>query len=470
MTIRPSDLTRMLRDATRPLRERLGLRSLSRRLRAAAALRLAAARRQRSRATFVGVTGSSGKSTTVALLSHILAGSRRVHTQVFGNVLDDLTGTLRELADDHDTVVAELGVTGIGTMRPMAALARPTAAIVTKVGLEHYSAFRSREAVAREKGELVAALPVDGLAILNADDANVMSMAQRTKARVVTFGWSEGADYRVVAARAAFPDHLVVEVETPAGRFTLQTPFFGEHFWLATAAAFAGAVELGVDAAEAAARIAAFTPPFDRCGVLAVPGGPTFVVDSVKAPAEGIAEAIAAVKKARAPAKRIVIGHISDYAGNPRKHYRDAYLLARDAADAVVFVGENVHRVGASDADRAEGVFAGFATPREAADHIRATAQPGELIFIKGSRNLHLERIALAWTNDVRCWEVRCGLSLDCIRCGMLAVPREDQGALRRAARRRRFWRGLLRLGRRSEPGAAATAAVAQKDGQETGR
>lgn len=470
MTIRPSDLIRKLRDATRPLRRRLGLRTLSRRLRRAAALRLAAAARQRSSATFVGVTGSSGKSTTVALLSHILAGSRPVHTQVFGNILDDLTDTLRNLPGDCDTVVAELGVNGVGTMRPMAMLARPSVAIVTKVGLEHYTAFRSREAVAREKGELVAVLPADGLAILNADDVNVMSMAQRTRARVVTFGWSEDADYRVISARAAFPDRLVVEVEMPAGRFVIQTPFFGEQFWLATAAAFAGAVEQGVDPMEAIARIATFTPPFDRCGVLAVAGGPTFVLDSVKAPAEGIADAIAAVKKARAPAKRIVIGHISDYAGNPRKHYRDAYRLAREAADAVVFVGENMHRVPASDDDRAKGIFTGFVTPREAADHIRATAQPGELIFIKGSRNLHLERIALAWTQDVRCWEVHCGMGFDCIRCGMLAVPREDQGALRRAGRRRRFWSGLLRFGRRSQPGAAAIAAVTQKDGPKTGR
>jgi UDP-N-acetylmuramoyl-tripeptide--D-alanyl-D-alanine ligase len=458
MTVRSISLTRSLRDATRPLRDRLGLRTLSKRLRKAAALRLAAAARRGSSATFVAVTGSSGKSTTVSLLSHILAGSRAVHTQVFGNTLDDLTGTLRAMPKETGVFVAELGVTAVGSMRPMATLFSPTAAIVTKVGLEHYTAFRSREAVAREKGELVAALPAGGLAILNADDANVMSMAARTAARVVTFGWSEGADYRVSAAGAAFPDRLVVEVEAPAGRFTLETPFFGEQFWLASVAAFAAALELGVDAAEATARIASFTPPFDRCGVLPVPGGPTFVVDSVKAPAEGIAVALAAVKTARAPFKRVVIGHISDYAGNPRKQYRDAYRLGREAADAVVFVGENVHRARASDDELAKGLFAGFATTREAAEHIRRTARPGELIFIKGSRNLHLERIALVWTHEVRCWDDRCGLAYDCIRCGLLAVPRDEHGAIRRAERRQRFWGRLLGFGRREQAEATRPA------------
>ncbi len=457
-------LARTLRDATRPLRRRAGLRTLSRSVGTAAALRLAAAKRRRSRATFVGVTGSSGKSTTVSLLSHILAGSRAVHTQVFGNTIGDLPATLRGIPKETDAVVAELGVTGLGTMRPMAALLRPTVAIVTKVGLEHFKAFRSREAVAGEKEGLVEALPANGLAILNADDAHVRSMAQRTAARVVTFGWSEDADYRVLAARAAFPDRLVVEVEAPAGRFEIETPFFGEHFWLATLAAFAAAVELGVDPAEAAERIAAFAPPIDRCGVLVIAGGPTFVLDSVKAPSEGIADAIAAVKKARAPAKRIVIGHISDYAGSSHKPYRNAYKLAREAADRVVFVGEHARRASAPDEDRAAGRYTGFATPREVAAHIRETTCPGELILIKGSRNLHLERIALDWTHDVRCWEAACGRSYDCLRCGLFEVPYEQHDEVRRAARRRRMWRRLFRFGRRDEPLARPLGAWQAKD------
>lgn len=449
MVIWLSRLARTLRDATRPVRRRAGIRTVSRRIARAARFRLAASARRHSHATFVGVTGSSGKSTTVSLLSHILAGSRTVHTQVFGNTLDDLPATLRGIARETDAVVAELGVTGFGTMRPMAALFRPNVAVVTKVGLEHFKAFRSREAVAGEKGALVEALPAGGLAVLNADDEHVMSMAPRTAARMVTFGWSEAADYRVLAAQAAFPDRLVVEVQAPAGRFRLETPFFGAHFWLATLAAFAAAVEIGVDPAEAAKRIAVFTPPIDRCGVLAIAGGPTFVLDSVKAPNEGIAEAIAAVKKARVPAKRIVIGHISDYAGSSHKPYRDAYDLAREAADRVVFVGEHAHRASAPDDDRKTGRFAAFPTPREVAAHIRETTFPGELIFVKGSRNLHLERLALDWTHDARCWETACGRGYDCIRCGLFEVPFEQHGEVRRAARRRRLWGWFLRFGGR---------------------
>src|SRR5262249_1807361 len=150
------------------------------------AVRTHSARRARGRsaATFVGVTGSSGKTTTVALLSHILSARARTKTQVNSNSLNATWETLSDLGD-AEYVVMEIGTSRPGNIPALAGMARPHVAVVTMVGLEHYTAFRSKEAVAAEKGALVACLPPDGFALLNNDDPNVAGMAGLTRARVV---------------------------------------------------------------------------------------------------------------------------------------------------------------------------------------------------------------------------------------------------------------------------------------------
>ena len=216
-------------------------------------------KRSTSSALFIGITGSSGKSTTTSLLSHILADRGRVHTQLFENTIHKLPRTLRDLPSDADFVVAEVGI-GNGRMARMAKLLRPNVTIVTKVGMEHRSAFRTLEAIAQEKGWLVEAVSESGIAFLNADDPNVMAMAQRCRARIVTFGRSEGADYRVLEADAGFPGTLTVRVRCAKGVFLLKTPFVSEEFWLATVIAFAASLELGVDPQAAVGRISSFPP------------------------------------------------------------------------------------------------------------------------------------------------------------------------------------------------------------------
>ncbi|TIV91127.1 MAG: UDP-N-acetylmuramoyl-tripeptide--D-alanyl-D-alanine ligase, partial [Mesorhizobium sp.] len=132
--------------------------------------------RARSKATFIGVTGSSGKSTAVSLLGHILAGHGRTYTRVLANTINSLVSTLYRHMNKHgevDYVVFEAGASGVDTIRPMAQLLKPHVAVVTMVQLEHFSSFKALENVAREKRALVEALGPDGLAVLNADDPNV---------------------------------------------------------------------------------------------------------------------------------------------------------------------------------------------------------------------------------------------------------------------------------------------------------
>ncbi|MEI9405855.1 Mur ligase family protein [Mesorhizobium argentiipisi] len=409
--------------------------------------------RAQSKAVFIGITGSSGKSTATSLLGHILAGHGTVHTQVLANTLNALVRTLykrMKRVGEFDYVVFEAGAYEPGSIRGMAQMLKPDVALVTMIRLEHVGKFRTLEAVAQEKRALVDALEPGGIAVLNCDDPYVLAMAAGAKCRIATFGQFGNADYRVTDVYAAYPELLRLSLHWRGGVLDIRAPFPGEQFWLPVAAAAAAALELGVPAEKVVARLASFEPLPNRCKVQKTDGGPQFLVDTAKAPWHSIDLALDMMAKARAARKCIVLGQISDYVGSTRK-YGTAYGIARDIAEEVIYTGDNAHRSRASQADRDSGRFVELRTPKEVSDHIKQTAVPGELILLKSSSNLHLERIALAWTHDVRCWIPACGKKEDCQTCGLFDVPFQEHKSFvadRRLERRKdRLGRLLGRLG-----------------------
>ncbi|MER8830488.1 Mur ligase family protein [Mesorhizobium sp. M0938] len=401
--------------------------------------------RSKSNATFIGITGSSGKSTVTALLGHILEGHGAVRTQILFHSLKMLSKMLCRQIGGVDYVVVETSASGIDSIKPMADLLRPDVAVVTMVRLEHFKAFRTLENVAREKRALVDALQLGGFAILNADDPHVVEMASATTHRAVTFGMSEQADYRVTNVHAAYPHRLTLAIHWRGGELELKTPFPGEHFWLPTAAAASAALELGVPPEKVAARVATFRPLANRCEMLVTEGGPQFIVDAAKSPWHSVDLAFEMMAKATTKPKRIVLGQISDYAGSTRK-YHYAYKTAREIAAQVIYVGDNAHRSGAGQEDRDAGRFHELRMPKEVSDHIKRTAVAGELILLKSSSRLHLERIALAWKHDVKCWIPICGKREGCDTCGLFEVPFEGHRDYVRKRRHDKRWRRFRRL------------------------
>jgi len=402
----------------------------------------ALSRRNRHNACFVGVTGSSGKTTTVALLTHILEGAARVQGQSNHNTINPLIKTLSHLRPDLDYVIAELGVGQDSPMQTMATTLKPNVAIITMIGREHYSVFRSREGVAAEKVKLVEALEPGGLAILNAEDNLALGMGERTRAHVVTFGQSDQADYQACDIAARYPDSLSFQLRHPNGEIDLKTRFVGRHFWMAAAAAATTALELGISPEIVAKRVATFETPINRCQPIKFVGGPDIILDAAKAPADTLDLAFEILAEADVPFKRLVLGTISDYPGSSSPVYRSAYRKAREVADQVVFVGPAANRSRASKEDLDTGRFLAFETPQEASEYILGTARKDELLLIKGSANFHLERLALAFQHEVKCWESTCGQGSDCFRCGHFRKI-FDRRAIRRHAWIQRLKAGL---------------------------
>ncbi len=378
-------------------------------------------RRWHRRPSYIGITGSAGKTTAKDLLHAALAaGGPTIANSNSNNQLYAIARTLLALRASTAHVVQELGASRPGGLRPLLALLQPTVGVVLNVGLDHRKAFRDGDAIAKEKSLLIAALPADGLAVLNADDARVAAMASLTKARVVRFGFQAEAELcgRVLAAR--WPERLAVEVTVGGVAQRIETSLYGTQQATSVLAAVATAYSLGVPLARIAERIASVAPLRGRMSLERLPGDISVLRDDWKAPVWSLETAFQILRDARAARRLIVLGTLSDYPGSSRRVYLRAIRAALECAEQVILVGER--------ADRAErfvggapGSVLGFRTVREAAAYLAGELRAGDLVLLKGSNTSdHLARIPLALAAEVGCWRTRCGRQEFCDDCGLL--------------------------------------------------
>jgi UDP-N-acetylmuramoyl-tripeptide--D-alanyl-D-alanine ligase len=335
----------------------------------------------------VGVTGSSGKTSTKDLLAAVLAplGPTVAPPGSFNNELGLPWTVLRADAGTRHLVL-EFSARGAGHIARLAAVAPPRIGVVLNVGRAHVGEFGSVEAIARAKGELVEALPADGVAVLNADDALVAGMAARTAAPVVTFGRGAAAqvraeDVRLDGGRARFT------LATPTGRAAVALRLVGEHHVGNALAAAAVALELGGEPEGVAEALSGAEPASKwRMEVTDRADGLTVVNDAYNSNPESMRAALAALAALGDGTRRTwaVLGRMAEQGdGAGAVHAEIAALAGELGVDRLVAVGTADY----PGAERAADVGA-------ALDLLRAEAGPGDVVLVKASRAVGLERVA----------------------------------------------------------------------------
>lgn len=384
-------------------------------------------RRGLSEVLFVGVTGSCGKTTTKELAAAVLATRLRGRRTAASRNRDAaVAAAILRTRPWSGFCVAELGAEGPGTLDALLRMLRPRIAVVTNVGPDHFSAFRTLESTAAEKGKLVASLPPRGMAILNADDPHVVAMAARCAGRVLTFGLGAGADLRAEDVRSVWPERLAFTLVHEGRRQAVTTRLCGKHWVHAVLAALAVGLAAGIPLAEGIRAVAAVEPLRARLSPAVHPDGVTFIRDDTKAPVWSVAPALEVLREARAERKVAVIGTLSDYGGASDRKYVATAKHALAVADEVVFVGPHArHALRVADPGPKKALHA-FATVREAVLHFQSDLRPGDLVLIKASNRAdHLSRIVLARDRQVACWRHACGRQMACESCELLTVPAE---------------------------------------------
>ena len=307
----------------------------------------------------VGITGSVGKTTTKEAIAAVLAGSFPVFkNRANYNGLYGLPIALGELLPEHRVAVLEMAADHFGEMARLCAIAPPHVAVVTTVEPAHLETFGSLEAIAREKGELVAALSPGGLAVLNADDPRVLGMATRRApgVQVMTFGTSDvtgTGDRRSATGRSlgsaghVSASNIIVtreglrfDVETPAGRDHVHFPLLGRHQVYAALAAIAVGLHFGMDLLQAILpRLAQMPHIPGRLNPLPGRRGSLLLDDSYSsspAAAEAALETLAAVEGRR---KIAVLGDMLELGAGEAAGHEQVGRSAAGAADLLVTKG-----------------------------------------------------------------------------------------------------------------------------------
>ena len=367
--------------------------------------------------TYVGVTGSCGKTTTTRLIGAVLSTAGECRTDAGYNGVGRVAANLLTVGSETKFCAQELSGSRPGRIKTQIRILRPQIGVITTIGGDHYKNFRTLEATAKEKGDLIESLPAQGVAILNMDNQHVRTMAARTQARVITYGLHPEAEVRGTDVRSVRPDRLSLTIIHGERRLRLQTRLLGDYWATSILAAIACGIACGIEFDECVEAVADFEPIFGRASVHSAPDGRDYILETQKAPLWTIRNSMDFLRSARSPRKTMVIGTISDYSGKGGDTHRKVARQALDVTDRVIFVGPQASHVSKLRQEEVRDRLFAFVTSYQAAAFIAETPMTGELIYIKASITDHLERIMLAEFGDVLCWRERCGKIASCPEC-----------------------------------------------------
>jgi UDP-N-acetylmuramoyl-tripeptide--D-alanyl-D-alanine ligase len=376
-------------------------------------------RRLLKKPVFIGVTGSAGKTMTKELMLGMLSHKGKgVGNFSSYNNIEEIAKPMLRLRPTHKFFVTELTGDKPNAMDKPLALVQPSIGIVTVVRDDHSSKDYPREAIAVEKGKLIAALPATGTAVLNADDELVLAMAARSSARVITYGLSPNAELRAEEISSVWPERLQMTLVRGSERIKLSTQLCGTHWIPSVLGAIGGGLATGMTLAECAKGIASVAPFDGRMQPVTTPDGVTFIRDDWKSTLWTFEACFDFMKTAHATRKIIVIGEISNVSNSKEEAYKNTAIRAQEIADVTIFVGPWASSVLKARQPGEEDTLRAFSHVRDATEHIKSIAREGDLVLLKGgNKKDHLLRIILASSGDVACWRDDCNRYSFCNEC-----------------------------------------------------
>ncbi len=350
----------------------------------------------------VGITGSSGKTTTKDLVAGLLADLGPTVAPV-GSLNTEVGVPLTILTATPATrfLVLEMGARGIGHVATLCRIARPDISVVLNVGLAHVGEFGDRGSTAAAKAEIVEALRPDGVAVLNADDPLVAPMATRSRGEVVLFGAGPRAEVRAVGlvlddmARPSFVLH------TPQGDAAVRMSMVGEHMAANACAAAAVALRCGMSVDRVAQLLGAAVPRSRwRMEVTTSPDGVTVVNDAYNANPESMRAALRSLAAmARGGRTFAVLGEMRELgADSVAEHDEIGRLAVRLDISRTIAVGEGARPLYLGAAQEGswndEALWVPDAPAAVAA--LRGQLRAGDVVLVKASRSIGLEAVAHA--------------------------------------------------------------------------
>jgi len=340
----------------------------------------------------IGVAGSNGKTTVKEMTASILM--RAGNTLATRGSLNNHIGvplTLHRLDSAHRFAVIEIGANHPGEVAALVKLSRPTVGLITNAGAEHLEGFGSIEGAARAEGEMVADLPPGATAVLNADDEFIGLWRGMTRARVVTFGVDQPADFSATDIHTTIVDGFVTRftMRTPAGSSPIELHLAGRHNVTNALCAAAAAVTAGASLEDVRGGLATMRPVPGRLQFKTAPSGAWIVDDSYNANPSSMKAGIEVL--ANVDARRwLVMGDMGELGDSAPESHEEIGRFARNHRIDRLFA------TGKLSALAVESFGSGaqwYADTESLANAVNAELSREVCVLIKGSRSSRLERV-----------------------------------------------------------------------------
>ena len=350
-----------------------------------------------------GVTGSVGKTTTKEILAALLSSRLRV-LKSEGNFNNEygLPLTLFKLDESHEAAVLEMGMSRRGELSRLAEIARPDVGVVTRVSPAHLEFFSSVDEIALAKRELIEGLNgKDSTAVLNADDARVAAFAPFAPGRVLTYGIEQPAFFSAENIQDRGALGTTFDYVSPEGRARFELALPGRHVIANALASLAAASVWGIGIAEAGAVLPKLRPPAMRGEILQLSNGAALINDSYNSSPAAL-QAMTSLLAATPGFRRRILaaGEMRELGATSAQLHRDAGSFAAQtgAIDWVIGVEGDAAQLieGAAAAGIPRERLKFFSSSDDAANFLQTLFQPGDLLLVKGSRGVKMERVVEA--------------------------------------------------------------------------
>jgi len=357
-------------------------------------------RQARAGRKIAGVAGSIGKTTTKEILAALVASRLRV-LKTQGNLNNEygLPLTLLTLSEEHDAAVIEMGMSHRGELARLAQIARPDVGLVTRVAVEHLEFFSSIEEIALAERELIENLAWPAAtAVLNADDERVARFAEVARGPVVWFGTTPRAQFRAEAIEERGVEGSAFDFVSPAGRARLDLPLIGRHNVMNALAALATASLWGIGATEARRVFPELVPADKRGEVVRFREGFTVINDSYNSSPTALNALADLVASTPAYRRRILAaGEMLELGASAPELHRECGRHAASLKEIDWIFGvqgdaaELVRAAVAAGHPKENTQF--FENSAQAANFIAEFVTRGDLLLLKGSRGVRMEKI-----------------------------------------------------------------------------
>lgn len=364
--------------------------------------RLATYYREKLAKPVIAITGSVGKTSTKDMIATILSAKYAIHKSQgnFNNHIG-MPLTILGLENKHDAIVVEMGMRGFGEISALTHIAKPTIAVITNIGLSHIERLGSQDNILKAKLEIVEGLAGNGLLILNANDPYLAQVDHSIANKVVTIGVDTSSNYQAYAITDLGEEGISFQINLKDKTYEVLIPSIGKHNVYNALFGIACGMELGMDPEEIIEGIKKYQPEKMRLNLIEK-DGIKFINDAYNASPDSMKAALQVLaslsknndlngsKSIAILGNMFELGHMSSSA-----HFNVGEMCLENNIDFTAIIGENAQDIAQGISDPTK--YKIFSTHEEIVHYMKNTLTSGDIVLIKGSRGMKMERILELW-------------------------------------------------------------------------